>query len=649
MGIDFDPLDEILSERAPSNVVYEGIFLLNEAEFLINSLAAKTGVRFQPKAKPRPRKESSAPILSTKSVEAVDVAENELTPLVGSSLASSETKKSLKNHEDSVSGVHSANDPALVNSPLENVVIRETSGRSSCLHPEVVIHDVSGDWHPTTGKFGESADIFSGLESLDEFYSQSTTATVSAAGGSPEEVDLSAQLANEFATSCPVNSDAEGCLAPSETPAVRFSDSRNAEEGPLMAIVSASDDSSVRIPNISSYPCPEVTISQDPLTCEEAVVSNSDGGFHISNRRLEIEEADANPCLETLDNLYELPARSGQRRGKFQPKPKAQIDREKPGACTSHTDGDFSIPCSQNAQSVRSESEFMNEGSMSVSPPINLAQTSHSDAYFPGGNPKAAPEILEKVSPSAGLRKRKPPKLSDDSVGQQKASISGHENEACRSTRQLRKRINACELVDESEDEDHGDGNFTNESSSSLFDDLGEDGNDDGEDQVSSETQKRRGPRKSNKAAPQKEKPIRKRKKADEVPEATKRPPKKFSHSTRRKRRQVDKVLLETPEDEIDIQKLRIRDLILLAEYREQISIKEGKTAEAPSANQRYGGSLNRSHFQIYFLVLYPTFFYVSIMLFCVDTYAIAPISECLLQLNDKDTFSFVEVDGKDG
>lgn len=35
----------------------------------------------------------------------------------------------------------------------------------------------------------------------------------------------------------------------------------------------------------------------------------------------------------------------------------------------------------------------------------------------------------------------------------------------------------------------------------------------------------------------------------------------------------VDKVLLETPEDEIDFQKVPLRDLILLAEHKEQLQV----------------------------------------------------------------------------
>ncbi|XP_042385493.1 uncharacterized protein LOC121977057 isoform X2 [Zingiber officinale] len=50
---------------------------------------------------------------------------------------------------------------------------------------------------------------------------------------------------------------------------------------------------------------------------------------------------------------------------------------------------------------------------------------------------------------------------------------------------------------------------------------------------------------------------------------------KKFPHATRRKRRQVNKILLQTPEEEIDRRQICIKDLIMLAEAKERISTKE--------------------------------------------------------------------------
>lgn len=65
---------------------------------------------------------------------------------------------------------------------------------------------------------------------------------------------------------------------------------------------------------------------------------------------------------------------SGQRRGKFKPKPKpkAQIDGEKPGGMTSRPQGYESVPCSQNAQYVPSESEYINEASIPAMPTNDL-------------------------------------------------------------------------------------------------------------------------------------------------------------------------------------------------------------------------------------------------------------------------------------
>ncbi|KAG9442716.1 hypothetical protein H6P81_018570 [Aristolochia fimbriata] len=77
-----------------------------------------------------------------------------------------------------------------------------------------------------------------------------------------------------------------------------------------------------------------------------------------------------------------------------------------------------------------------------------------------------------------------------------------------------------------------------------------------------------------------------------ELPDsANKKPPKKkFSHSTRRNRRLVNKELLDTPEDEIDPTKLILKDLILLADIKERKINKEAaalkKSFRNPSSNE---------------------------------------------------------------
>ncbi|KAK4256168.1 hypothetical protein QN277_009068 [Acacia crassicarpa] len=90
-------------------------------------------------------------------------------------------------------------------------------------------------------------------------------------------------------------------------------------------------------------------------------------------------------------------------------------------------------------------------------------------------------------------------------------------------------------------------------------------------------------------------KPRQKRKRANEdLEKATKEPRKKFSHSTQRRKRCVDKALLEIPEDELNPQTLRIKDIILLAEYRERQVKKEAAASKTSSINGRDGDSLHK-------------------------------------------------------
>ncbi|CAO2838476.1 unnamed protein product [Amaranthus hypochondriacus] len=108
-----------------------------------------------------------------------------------------------------------------------------------------------------------------------------------------------------------------------------------------------------------------------------------------------------------------------------------------------------------------------------------------------------------------------------------------------------------------------------------------------GVEHLAEETLQKKKPRKSKKVASQNDKPTRKRKKkAQESVEATEIPPKKFPRATQRKR-SVNKSLLETPEDELDLQRVPIKDLIILAEYREREAKKEAAAAVQPPTNER--------------------------------------------------------------
>ncbi|WOL06370.1 hypothetical protein Cni_G15104 [Canna indica] len=99
----------------------------------------------------------------------------------------------------------------------------------------------------------------------------------------------------------------------------------------------------------------------------------------------------------------------------------------------------------------------------------------------------------------------------------------------------------------------------------------------------------KRAKRKSNKQTTEIEKPARRSKKVPEICNSSieKSPKKKFPHATKRKRRQVNKVLLQTPEDELDPRQISIKDLIMLAEAKEGISNKAAAAVGKLFSNQR--------------------------------------------------------------
>ncbi|XP_030521991.1 uncharacterized protein LOC115735072 isoform X3 [Rhodamnia argentea] len=167
---------------------------------------------------------------------------------------------------------------------------------------------------------------------------------------------------------------------------------------------------------------------------------------------------------------------------------------------------------------------------------------------------------------------------------QDKSCMSNTMSEHNKSSRQLRKRPTPCQLVDASDDEVHSDSNNSAEAqthSPSNGDELC-----DSEEYRTRNSSQKSTPRKSERPLAKKQKEERKKEGNKDSEKSTGEPRKKFSHSTRRGKRCVDKVLLQTPEDEIDYRKLRIRDLILLAEHKERLTVKKAKPSKANSNNQ---------------------------------------------------------------
>ncbi|XP_017980242.1 PREDICTED: uncharacterized protein LOC18594786 [Theobroma cacao] len=202
---------------------------------------------------------------------------------------------------------------------------------------------------------------------------------------------------------------------------------------------------------------------------------------------------------------------------------------------------------------------------------------------------------LKKVS--SNIRQRKASLVSNLSQKPKQSSIGEEENENDKATKQLRKQVTSPQIV-----VDHEDGTCNDDGpaaglpgSSAIDEDKDDDGNYDDEYNVESSFPTRRTSRRSKKPVAENEKPLRKLKIADEkqaqkhekTNEASVQPakerPKKFSHSTRKKRRFVDKSLLHITEDEIDFAKVALKYIILFADYKEQLAC--SKTFHAENAN----------------------------------------------------------------
>ncbi|XVE52789.1 hypothetical protein DITRI_Ditri02bG0151900 [Diplodiscus trichospermus] len=340
--------------------------------------------------------------------------------------------------------------------------------------------------------------------------------------------------------------------------------------------------------------------------------SNNDGGIQINYERTRTQEVGAFPDVDAEDIVSDTTIASGRRAGKFKPKPRLQTS-----VVSSQPAVVESVVHPPNCQFVPSENMCI-ESSIPDIPIDDVADCSplDLDAFIPPypsttkypANEEMAnlteasnigvglsgdvPGMPKKVS--SDIRQRKSSPVSNTSRKSKEPSTEDEVN----GTKQLRKQEASPHIVDDPEDGTRkSDGLATEVPSSSAIDDNNsndDDDNDDDEYNVESSFPKRTS-RGSKKPVTKNEKPVRKRKIANEAQkhkkanEASDQPSKerskKFSHSTRRKRRFVDETLLRTPEDEIDFAKVVLKDIILFADYKERLAKKEAKASKIPLTN----------------------------------------------------------------
>ncbi|KAI5384352.1 uncharacterized protein LOC127101519 isoform X2 [Lathyrus oleraceus] len=172
-----------------------------------------------------------------------------------------------------------------------------------------------------------------------------------------------------------------------------------------------------------------------------------------------------------------------------------------------------------------------------------------------------------------------------------KSSTTGVENKGAKTSRQTRKQA-ARKPAKSSLNKAIEDDDVLNPPYDFAGDELVE--NNDEDELVCSPQKKKASTNSKKKSVAKNGKPSRKRKKAtDDIENVTEEPPKKFPHSSRRRKRCVDKALLD--DEFLDQRTLPIRDIILLAEYKERLAKKEAATSKTSSTNQSDGDFLHEA------------------------------------------------------
>ncbi|XP_031393250.1 uncharacterized protein LOC116204986 isoform X1 [Punica granatum] len=383
------------------------------------------------------------------------------------------------------------------------------------------------DWRSDFGKSTEeqNEDILSQLESLDDLLTKSVNRE--------EQTPCYSHEGNEPLTSRSNNVEREGTVLSSEEPITLSSMEIDAEKDSGLPIQNAPDSS------------------------------------HFT-------EAEVFPGLEAVEVFPDI---TNSSRGKFKPKPMTRSGAKKPDSGTSQatlTDEDH-----HQDPLINYRSEYIDDGTVPGSIPEEIFQYSSIGLGESNIRDSTSQPIDDQM-----WNDHLEPSCFNESVSEegQRPTISSMDNVdnegGKKSLRQLRKRT-AAHLVDES-DGDAQDESFYPNPYSSMDGEIEE-----GATRDENTLEKKKATGKSKVSKSKNGKPSRKRKGAEEATGQSKEvPKKKFAHTTRRSRRCVDKVLLQTPEEEIDYQKVKIRDLILLAEHKERLAKKSAKASKNPPTGQ---------------------------------------------------------------
>ncbi|KAH7682808.1 transcription factor TFIIIB component B'' protein [Dioscorea alata] len=308
--------------------------------------------------------------------------------------------------------------------------------------------------------------------------------------------------------------------------------------------------------------------------------------------------ADVFGIEDLVDVLLQPSASTDRQLSKFQPKPKAGKTKSVSFKILVESDASHQIKETngQGGESIvmgTSLTQMTDGDSVEHDPqPSSAVSTCSADIQSPHCGTGKSQNVPEE--PSKLIESQDAEDLIEQILNGLPAWSTAEDDGSSKSSRKLRKRTSTQSHSAEHDgrtsedydddlsnvsqmDEDHSDNEYTMEDMS----------------------KQKMGSKNLKKKTSESKKPVQRNRKASEKPDSTFTRQEKHPVGTKRKRRLVDKTLLEKPENEIDPKRISIKDLILLAEAKEKISSKEATASGRPIPKQRDTNYPNKDQFNV--------------------------------------------------
>ncbi|XP_039126430.1 transcription factor TFIIIB component B'' isoform X2 [Dioscorea cayenensis subsp. rotundata] len=224
--------------------------------------------------------------------------------------------------------------------------------------------------------------------------------------------------------------------------------------------------------------------------------------------------------------------------------------------------------------------------------PLSAVSTCSADIQSPHCGTGKCQNISEE--PSKVIESQDAEDLIEQILNGLPAWSTAEDDGSSKSSRKLRKRTSTQSHSAEHDGRTSEDYNDDLSSVSQMDEDRS-----DNEYTMEDMSKQKMGSKNLKKKTSESKKPVQRNRKASAKPDSTFTRQEKHPVGTKRKRRLVDKTLLEKPENEIDPKRISIKDLILLAEAKEKISSKEATASGRSIPKQRDANYPNKDQFDV--------------------------------------------------